>query len=267
MIDVLIKAAEEGGKVALSYFGKQLVISRKTNNQDTLTDADLGSQKKIIEEITTQMERKGIKKSEVGFLAEEGVYKKGKYLFVIDPIDGTTNFSSGIDTFYVSIALMVNKKVIAACVHQPATGSFFIAEENKGAYKIVNGEKIKLEIRSTSLADCLVGTYLSSSEELMKRQLKIIKNIFPSVEGVRFLGGVCLDFTFLAENKLNISFQARPRIWDIAAAKLIIEEAGGVVVNWQGEKIEFESSEFSKGYQSLACHPKVLTHVLKYFKS
>lgn len=265
MIEILQKAAKEAGKALLKYFQKGVSVSYKTSHQNILTEADTTSQKIIQSSLLKSMISKGFKKEEIGFIGEENLNIKGKHIFIIDPLDGTTNFASGLPYFGVSIAYARDKNTLVGVVYVPIKDEYFIAEKGRGTYKIKDKKRQKLSINCTSLTNCLVATHTSSEKNLKEKQFKIYQKLLPSVRQIRMMGSAVVDTCYMADNIFSLYINGHTFIWDIAAAKLIVEESGGVAVDWKGNEIKLDFSHPEKQYQIIACHPKNLPEVLKFF--
>lgn len=266
MIEILQQAASEAGEKLLSYFQKELIPSEKTSHQDLVTKADLEAQKIIEKRIVTLMIKKGFKKHEIGFIGEESLNTKGKHLFIIDPLDGTSNFASGHEYFSISIAYLKDNKLQAGLIYHPYSKTYYFAEKNNGAYKISNNNKTLMQIKYTLLKNSLVVSYFSSNAESLKMLLPHILKLNKVTRGIRLLGSSCLDMMHFADkvNNINIVIHSHPRIWDIAAAKLIVEESGGVMTDWQGKPTLLDLDTPSRSYQVLVCHPDNLKDIIAY---
>lgn len=265
MISTVQKAAKEAGNLLVKYFKKGVSPSYKTSHQNLLTQADIGSQKVIQSSLLKSMVAKGFKKREIGFIDEENLDIKGKHTFIIDPLDGTTNFACGIRYFCISIAYAYNNQIKAGVVYNPLEDVFYLAGKTRGAYKQVGRKQEKLKIQPKSLKQCLAGTFITTKKQYQNQIYSVIERINPQIRAIRIMGGIALSFCQLAENIFNVYFEAATNIWDIAAAKLIVEESGGTVVNWQGKKLSLDFNNRRKSYQIIACHSKVLPAVLKFF--
>lgn len=263
MIDILKKAAYAAGKIQRQYFQKKLPISYKSSKQDLLTKADLESQKIIQEIIVSEMVKNGFKKNEIGFIGEEKLMIKGKHLFIIDPIDGTTNFALGIDLFGISIAHFIDGKAGEGLIYLPVKNELYFAIKGKGAFE--NKKRLKIEYKK--LDECLLSTYISKMEKQREQGLNYIRNIFPHIRALRIYGSIIVHSTMLVKNKIQADLDFNLGIWDIAAAKILMEEAGASVVNIQGKPLLFDFNNPDKFYQSISCHPKLLPDLLKYIKN
>jgi myo-inositol-1(or 4)-monophosphatase len=210
------------------------------------------------------MIKKGYKKKDVGFIGEENLNTAGRFKFIIDPIDGTNNFASGIDYFCVSIGFMQDYKLLVGLIYKPTENLYFFAEKNRGAYVVRNNTKTRLALKPQLLKDCMLTTYLHDDKNIRKKEIVLIKHLFNHVRAIRIYASIALDLCNLAYNRLQVVVSAKYNIWDIAAAKIIIEESGGKFVDWKGKDPIFYLNEPNKIYQLISCHPKILSEVLKF---
>ena len=262
MIEPLKKAAHEAGKILLSYFKKKLVITHKTTHHNIVTEADIAAQKVVIDSLTSSLVKKGIAQSDIGFIGEENVFKKGKHLFVIDPLDGTNNFASRIPYFGVSIGYFHDGVLFASVIYHPTENVYYCAAKGKGAF----GEKGKmstpLHLIQKPLHELLLTTHISSDENTREELFDVIKHLFEKIRGVRIYGSIVLDCGRLAENQSGVILSGRAYIWDIAAGKLLIEESGGKMTDWKGKELVFNLDDPHHGYQLIASHPKIIEAII-----
>jgi len=263
MINVLKSAATEAGTVLLKYYKKNLTLNYKTSHKDFYTIADVESQKIIKETITKLLVKKGINESEIGFIGEENLSlgNNKKHLFVIDPLDGTTNFVSGFDFFAVSIAYFYDSVLNTGLIYRPTSKEFYYAQKNKGAYK--NNQPLKIIYKL--LKNCLLDGLISSKTDISSNLFNIYKKISSRILGYRNLSCITLDNCLLAENVFNIVTNGHTFIWDIAAVKLIIEESGGIMVDFKGQPINFNLKNPKQAYNIISCHPRLKKEILAFF--
>ena len=167
-------------------------------------------------------------------LAEEKVKETapGGYRWIIDPLDGTTNFIHQYPVFCVSIALELQRKAITGVIFDPLRNDLFFAEKGKGAY--LNGQPITVSI-ITACQDGLITTgFPFRMKELIDPYLKLFKNVLFKVSDLRRAGSAALDLAYLAAGRCEGFFEIGLSPWDIAAGSLIIEEAGGVITDFGG---------------------------------
>ena len=264
MISVLKKAAAEAGTILLNYYKKKLTLNYKTSHKDFYTIADIESQKTVKEVISILLLKKGMDMSEVGFIGEENLASGGhkKHLFVIDPLDGTVNFAFGLDFFSVSIAYFYNGELTSGLVYQPTNKSFYYATKGKGAFK--NSRPLKMTYRP--LKKSLLSGLISSRPEVYTKLFKIYQNIYPHVAGYRNLNSMAIDNCLLAENVFNVVINGHTFIWDISAVKLILEESGGIMVDFNGLPINFDLDDPKLAYDVISCHPRLKNEILEFFK-
>ena len=210
-LNLMIKASEKASKVIIRDFGEiENLQVKKKGPRDFVTKTDKKVEQILIEELTKA-------KKNYSFLTEESgkIENKDKEkVWIIDPIDGTTNFLHGIPHFAISIALKIDNEFKSALIHDPIKNEIFYAEKNSGAY--FNNHRIRVSSKN-NLEDCL----FSSNQE----GLKII---FPSLN-MRSTGSAALDLAYVGSGRLDGFFQNKINIWDVAAGILIIEEAGGTI--------------------------------------
>lgn len=262
MIDILEKAAREAGEILINLQRTGFSTSQKTSHQNLVTSADIASQKIIQESITLALEKKGYRKDEIGFIGEESLNRPRTHTFVIDPIDGTTNFASRIDFFGISIAYFYDEELRAGLIYDPNKKDVYHATKGKGAFK--NGNR--LGMKYTPLKDSICATYITSYPQFRDKQFPILKKIMPNVRGIRIMGSSVLQNGMLAENIVQLHFEQHTYIWDLAAAQLLIGESGGMVADLAGTRLELALDKSSEPFPFVACHPRLLPDVLPFFR-
>lgn len=265
MLNVLQTAARKAGHVLLEYFQKGVTASYKYSHQSLLTEADLAAQKVIRSTLLKSMIKKGYKNKDLGFIGEEDLNIDGKYKFIIDPLDGTTNFASGINYFCVSIAYVEEESITAGIVFDPNLDIYYLAQKGKGAYKKMSNKSQRLKVRKRKLKNCLVAVHLTSKTDVRDKDIKTLAKLFPQVRQMRMMGSAAYDSCHVADNVFSVYINGHSYIWDIAAAYLIIKEAGGIQVDFGGKEINFDFKRPGKSYQTIAGHPDNLNSILKYF--
>ena len=208
-LNVMIKAAEKASKSIIRDFGEieKLQVSKK-GPHDFVTKTDKHVEKILIEELSKT-------KKNYSFLTEETGAIKNKdneNTWIIDPIDGTTNFLHGIPHFAISIALMSKEELLSGLIFDPIKDEMFFAEKDKGAF--LNNQRLRVS-KKNSLDDCL----FSSNHEGLK---------FSDLN-MRCSGSAALDLAYVASGRLDGFFQNKINLWDVAAGALLIKEAGGIV--------------------------------------
>lgn len=224
------EAALKAGTLLLEGFGSSFEISEKEGRHNLVTSYDKASQAAIIGHIFATY-------PDHAFLAEEGgVYKEegSDYLWIIDPLDGTVNFAHNIPIFSVSIACLFQGKVVVAVVYHPITHELFVAQKGKGAFL---GDK-KLQVSATPRLDSsiLVTGFPYNVHENPRNCIDIFSKLVLRGIPIRRLGSAALDLCYLAAGRFDGFWEVSLEPWDLAAGKLIVEEAGGKVTQFDGSE-------------------------------
>ena len=234
MIDDLIYIAKEAGSIIREGFGKNLEIEYKTNELNLVTQIDMASEKLIKEFINKKYPSHGI-------LAEEGgaENQNAEYVWVIDPLDGTTNFTHGLPIFSVSIGLQKNGETIAGTVYDVMQDIMYSAEKGAGAE--ANSKKIKVNTRDNLLHSMLVTGFPYNVHENPDKVFERFVVLSKNVRAVRRLGSAAIDFCYVAQGVFDGFWEVYLNPWDICAGKFIVEEAGGLVTDFSGNPIDIYS--------------------------
>ena len=238
-LNVMIKACEKASKVIIRDFGEieNLQVSKK-GPRDFVTKTDKRVEEILIEELAKT-------KKSYSFLTEESgkIENNDKNkIWIIDPIDGTTNFLHGIPHFAISIALKIDDEIKSALIHDPIKNEIYYAEQNNGAY--FNNQRIRVS-KKNKLEDCL---FSSNSVGL--------KFAYPELN-MRNTGCAALDLAYVGSGRLDGYFHNNINIWDVAAGILIVKESGGVTndiskFNFDNVNIRAASSDiYSKMMEKL----------------
>lgn len=220
----------QAGDILLSYYQKQLTWKDK-QEQGFVTEADLASEAFLIEQLNKLL-------PEVSFFAEESG-KQGsannEYCWVIDPLDGTTNFAYGIPHFCISVALTQHDKPIFGMIYLPLQDELFCAEKGKGAF--LNGNRISVaENRPLERTLLLVGFPYQRGNTFLS-MMHHLADISPKTYAFRHLGAIAVEQAYLACGRGDGIFFEDLAWWDIAAGLLLITEAGGVVTTYEGTEV------------------------------
>ncbi len=221
------KAAREAGSILTDYFHKSFKIEYK-GDINPVTEADLLSQEKII----------SILKSEYphhGFIAEEGdTYKQAEapYRWIIDPLDGTVNYSHGHPFFCVSLALMKDDEIVAGLVFAPLLNELFTAMKGGGAY--LNGAPINVSSCETINRGLLCTGFPYDIQESHEDVLGHFHNFVMAAQGIRRDGAAALDLCYVACGRFDGFWELKLYPWDVAAGGLIVIEAGGRITDYKG---------------------------------
>ena len=227
--------AREAGDLQLRYFGNISTVTKKSSNIDLLTNADIESEKLIVSRIRETYPNHSIVSEE-----SEEILANSNYTWIIDPLDGTTNFTHNLPIFAVSIALKKSNKIICGVVYNPAADKCFYAERGKGAF--LNGEAI-YPTKSDALSDCLLATgfpYLHDHKYDLS--FIVFKDFYDRTRGLRRLGAAALDLCFVAMGRFDGFYEYNLNSWDICAGSLIAEEAGCIVSDWDGSGFPHDGS-------------------------
>ena len=208
-LNVMIKAAEKASKIVIRDFGEieKLQVSKK-GPRDFVTKTDKRVENIIIEELSKAKKNYSFLSEEIGKIKN----KDEENIWIIDPIDGTTNFLHGIPHFAICIALQSNKEIVSGLIFDPIKDEMFFAEKNKGSY--LNNQRLRVS-KKNSLDDCL----FSSNHEGIK---------FSNLH-MRYSGCAALDLAYVASGRLDGFFQNKINLWDIAAGIVLVKEAGGII--------------------------------------
>lgn len=251
------KVTKEAGEVTLSYFDKKHTYQIKEGAINFATEADLACEKFVFEKIKKTFPDHSFLSEEMGMVA-----KKSRYTWVLDPIDGTVNFSRGLPLWGVSLALFEDTLPIAGTIYFPVFDELYFAQKGKGAFR---GKK-KIRVSSCDkLPRSLVIVEFGYPENRRKLTLPVagFMKDFPAM----FLTplSTVYDMVSLASGKVEGFIEEHPLIWDIAAGAIIVEEAGGKVTDFSGNKLVYELKK-DKYYDVLASNGKLHDEILKYLK-
>ena len=253
MLNIAIKAARAAGAIinraALDI--ERVQVTAKSHN-DFVTEVDSAAEMAIIETLLQAYPGHGI-------LAEESGRTHGardsEYVWIIDPLDGTTNFIHGFPVYAVSIALAFRGQVQQAVVYDPARNDLFYASKGKGAY--LNDRRLRVSKRSRML-EALIGTgFPFRKGDNFKRYLKIFEDVMQVCAGLRRPGAAALDLCYVAAGWYDGFFETGLNPWDVAAGSLIITEAGGLVGNFTGE------ADFLHQRELVAGNPRIYAQLVQ----
>jgi myo-inositol-1(or 4)-monophosphatase len=230
---VAVEAALAGGRILRSFyhgfhsFHGSLRVSYK-GEVDLVTEADLASERAVVSILSQRFPRASI-------LAEEGGERPGagdRIRFVVDPLDGTTNFAHGYPTFAVSIGYEEEGRVVAGCVYDPIREELFTAEKGRGAF--LNGRR--LEVSKTARLDgaLLVTGFPYDFKADLEKSARLFLRFMAESRAVRRDGSAALDLCYLAAGRIDGFWEEKLSPWDTAAGAFLVEEAGGSVTNFRG---------------------------------
>jgi len=232
MKEILKNILKDAGLLLLDFFNNPVTAIQKESQSSIVTEADLGSEKLIVDIIRSEFPSHNILSEECGFIDN-----KSEYTWIIDPLDGTSNFASGIPWFGVLITLFRGNQPEMAGAYLPITEYLFFAEKGKGAVKNDNPFSLPAD---KSLKDSLFAFCVDYTEDqdFLNRGLETYKFIAQHSRNIRSTNSL-VDFLYVAEGKFGGVLNLFTKVWDISGLGLIISEAGGVMKNINGNDIHF----------------------------
>jgi myo-inositol-1(or 4)-monophosphatase len=256
-LSVAVEAAKLAGGIILDNLGRTSKedISVKQAS-DFVTRADKESEKTIIGTIRESF-------PDHHFLAEESVkeIETDGYRWIIDPLDGTTNFIHRYPVFSVSIALEYKREIILGVIYEPLKSDLFAAQKGRGAF--LNGDIIRVS-QVTTLKDSLITTgFPFRRKEFIDSYLALFRNIFLRVSDLRRAGSAALDLAYLACGRCEGFFEIGLSPWDMAAGELLIREAGGIVTDFGGGRDYLSTGNIVAGVPGI--HSELLEEIKKVF--
>lgn len=251
LLNIAVSAARLAGSIILRYVEQidKIQITQK-NSREFFTEVDIKAEQAIIETIHKAYPEHGI-------LAEESGTQFGdaETVWIIDPLDGTTNFMHGFPFYSVSIAVMVKNKIEHGVIYDPLRHECFVASRGCGAS--LNQRRIRVS-KQTQLTSSIIGTgFPMSSPPLAARYLPMFSALFGKCASVRRTGSAALDLAYVASGRLDGFWELGLRPWDIAAGILLIREAGGLVSDLKG------GEDILKQGDIVAATPKVFKSLLQ----
>ena len=236
LLNTALDAARQATDVLMKYRGRAHVDFKREETQNLVTEADLEAEATILRCITAAYPDHSV-------LGEEGLSSaelSAEHLWVVDPLDGTTNYAQGIPQFCTAISYVRSGVVQVGVVHDPCRDEVFHAIRGGGAF--LNAQPIRVSQRS-ALSEAVIATgFYYDRGELMRRTLNAIEKLFgKNIRGIRRLGSAALDQSWVACGRMEAFFEYQLSPWDYAAASLIVEEAGGRCTDRSGAPLELES--------------------------
>lgn len=210
---------------------------------DILAKADLEVENFLLSSLYEAFPTHSILSEEKG---DDG--KTGEYKWILDPVDGTINFSQGLPDFCISMALMQQDKVVFGIIYQPLLKDLYLAELGKGSS--LNGQPIQMK-KKAHLIELVGATESASKPDFRLRNLQTLTALSGKIKSFRVSGSAALNLARVAAGKLDFYFNHRLNLWDVAAGNILITEAGGVMTDFAGQAITPASKN------SIAAHPDV----------
>jgi myo-inositol-1(or 4)-monophosphatase len=229
-LDIAITAAKQAGKILVDSLGKLQSTEIKSKRLfDYVTTVDKESEQTIIDIIRSNFPDHFIFAEETGQSGE-----KSSYRWIIDPLDGTTNYIHGYPFCAISIALEYEEEIILGVIYDPLRNELFIAEKGRGAF--LNGRKIEVS-KEKEFPNCLIATgFPFKYRDLLELYLQTFSSVFKKVSGVRRAGSAALDLAYVACGRVDGFWEIKLGPWDVAAGDIIVREAGGKVTDILGGK-------------------------------
>ncbi|MSQ06365.1 MAG: inositol monophosphatase [Dehalococcoidia bacterium] len=228
-LELAVEAARRGGQVIRDRFLTQKEIRFK-GRADIVTDVDLASEREILGLLRAEYPQLGVLAEESAPVASE---TGSPYSWVVDPLDGTRNYASGIPHFCVVVALALGEEIALGVTYDPMQEEMFTAQAGQGAF--LNGNPIAVSARQ-ELGECLVGFDLGYVDAKAVLALDMMRGLWPGFQSMRLMGSSALGMAYAAAGRLDLYFHHSLSPWDVASGLLLAREAGGEVVDRQGQR-------------------------------
>jgi len=228
-------AARAGGDVLQAWAGK--IAAREKAPSDLVTEADVASQQKIRQFLTATF-------PDHDFLGEEGPrdeVRRSRFRWIVDPLDGTTNYVHGLPNYAVSIALEEDGRIVVGTVFDPVSGECFNVQRGAGAF--LNGKRLEVS-RVTELRQALLAASFAPGVKSTDPEIGDFLRILPRCQAVRRMGSAALNLCYVAAGRLDGYWATTTHLWDIAAGMLLVEEAGGVFTAFDGGPFDTSRADF-----------------------
>lgn len=250
MLNIATRAARAAGDAIVREMDRvsDISVDLKGKN-DFVTEVDRQAEHIIIETIKNAY-------PDHAFLAEEsGKTGESEYIWIIDPLDGTTNFLHGIPHFAISIALEYRGRLDQAVIYDPVKHELFSASKGKGAQ--LNNKKIRVSPQKTLEGALLATGFPFREEQEVEKFINSFKALFPKIAGIRRPGVASLDLAYVAAGRFDGFWEYSLKPWDIAAGALIVQEAGGINSDMSG------SEDYMENGNIISANPKMIKVMLK----
>ncbi len=227
-LQVAIQATRSAGAILLDRFRQGAEIHFK-GRANIVTTADLEAERSLISTLRSEFPDHGI-------LSEESppVNEGADLVWIMDPLDGTNNFSFGIPFFCVVLALTRGDESLLGVIYDPLRDELFSASKGGGAY--LNNEPVSVTSKST-VRESLIGLDLGYVDENGKHLLKLLSDLWPDVYAFRLMGSAALSMAYVACGRVDLYFHLLLYPWELACGQLLVHEAGGTASNWSGERL------------------------------
>ncbi|MBX3022589.1 MAG: inositol monophosphatase [Bdellovibrionales bacterium] len=242
-----LKAAKAGRQVLLDYFGRLKKVQEKAH-AGLVSEADVESEKVISAILKKDFPDIAVLGEEGAFLSKDDHVQRSSW--VVDPLDGTTNYVHGFHIFNISIGLQWQGELVAGVVDVPLLDKTYTAAKGQGAF--VNGQPIHVSQRKTIKEALLATGFFPDNTTALKTQLKIFSDIVYDARGVRRAGAAAYDLALVAEGVFDAFWEPNLKPWDAAAGTVLVREAGGVVWDYSGSEYKLGDNTLLAGNRELA---------------
>ncbi|TAK95463.1 inositol monophosphatase [Patescibacteria group bacterium] len=261
--DFIAQALEEASKVARESFGKVAGTVKAGDNNQVLTETDLAIGRLLIEKIQGQFPEHNIIDEEAGVID-----KQSSFTWVIDPIDGTSNFANGVPLYGIMLGLMENNSPIAGGLALPSFAEIYVAEKGEGAF--CNDKKISI-FSDGNLKNALVSYGIDGhpeKPEFTREECALLAEIVLNIRNLRTSNSV-FDAAMVMKGAYGAYANRTSKVWDNVAQQIIIEEAGGIYTDFFGNKIDYSNAllQPQDNYTFLAAPPALYAQLLKIISS
>lgn len=257
-LDIAREAALQAGVILKEHFGKLCpsMINEKAKN-DFVTDVDKRSEELIKNIIRSHFNDHDI-------LAEESLAKRrsSPFLWIIDPLDGTSNYIHGLPNFAISIALEIEEELTIGLIYEPLREIIYSAIKNQGAFK--NNRRMNISHRRMINNSLIATGFPFRIKDFIDAYLKSFRELFMHASGIRRGGSACLDLAYTAEGIFGGFFEVALSPWDMAAGALLVKEAGGIVTDFNGSNQYLKTGNIIAANKGV--HDEMLKIIQKTFK-
>lgn len=229
--ELLEPILRKSGDIILSYWGQKLSLTIK--EKGFATDADLASEEYLTKALVALLPDAGVWAEENGKSGSDSA----EYHWVIDPLDGTTNFAHGIPYFCISVALTYHGEPIVAAIYNPTQDEFYFAQKGEGSW--LNGKKITVS-SPKKLSHALIAAGLPYGAKKKSNALETVQEVVQHVFAIRHYGAAALDLAQVAAGRFDGLLFIGLGWWDVAAGMLLVQEAGGIVSDFTGDPVDAE---------------------------
>ena len=229
---VATNVARRAGKVALERFNKEKKVSFK-GRANVVTDVDIKAETAVLTVLKKEY-------PDFNILSEESepIKTSSSYSWIVDPVDGTRNYASNVPHYCVVVALALEGEIILGITYDPVRDELFHAEKGKGAH--LNGTRISVSPKKT-LEQCLLGFDMGYVDKKALTALSMVQGLWGNLQGMRVMGSSALGLAYAACGRFDLYFHHHLYPWDIASGLLLVNEAGGVVLDKKGEISNLQS--------------------------